>query len=394
MRKTMAIAAAIGLGTTVTAAHAQDLKLGFIATMNHPLGQAMVNGWKLGLKSEGWTKDGDMFGGVKTSVVYGDDQRKADVGRQVADQMIKSDKVDVVAGMIWSNVLMAVQRPVTRAKRILMATNAGASPMFGKRCSPYFISTSWNNDQPAEATGKLMTTDKVKSVYALAPNYQAGKDLIAGMIRTLKGAKVVGRSLFKLGQKDFQAEITRIRAANPDAVYIFAPGPMGISFLKQWAASGMQDKAKLYTVFVVDWFTLPIIGKQAMGSSNVMYWNADLDFPANKQFVKDYLAAYGKMPVHYAAQSYDAPRLLAAGLRAAKGNYKDKLAWMKAMRSVKYESVRGPYTYNINGAPIQNFYQREVVMKDGKPYIETKGIIYKDYKDSFWKSCPKKGQLQ
>lgn len=389
MRKTY-LAALVAAGAMAAAhtATAQELKIGFISTFNHPLGKLMINGFKLGLKSEGWTKEGDRLGGVPTVVVYGDDQQKADIGRGVAEKMLQSDKVDIVAGIVWSNVLMAVQRPVVAARRILLVTNAGASPMFGRLCSPYFITTSWNGDQTAEATGKLMTDDKVATVYTLAPNYQAGKDVVAGMRRTFRGGKVVGQTLFKLGQRDFQAEIIRIRASRATAVFIFAPGPMGIGFLKQWAASGLQGKVRLYTVFIVDWMTLPVIGTQAVGSAHSMYWNTDLDNAANRAFVRDYVAAYGAMPAHYAAQAYDAPRLLAAALRATGGKFQDRLALMKAMRTAGYASVRGPYRYNVNGAPIQNFYRRDVVLKDGKPTIATNGIVLKDVVDSYWKWCP------
>lgn len=385
--------AAAGLLTVASTASAQNFKIGFITSMNHPLGKQMYNGFMLGMKSEGWSKNGDKLGGVPTDLFTADDQRKPSVGRQEVDKFLKSNKVDVVAGIIWSNVLMAVQRQVIRAKRILLVTNAGAGPMFGRLCSPYFITTSWNNDQNPEATGQLMREEGVKSVFLLAPNYQAGKDMIAGFKRTFKpgaeGRSIKGELLFKLGAKDYQAEITRIRAANPSAVFIFAPGPMGIAFIKQWAASGLSDKIKLFTVFTVDSVSLPVIGKQAVGTYHTMYWGLDLPNEANKKFVRDYVAAYKSYPAHYAAQTYDAPRLLAAALKANGGKFSDHLKLAQVMRRVQYDSVRGPYKYNVNGAPIQNFYKREVVLDaSGKPKIVTRGVVFKDHKDSYWRQCP------
>jgi branched-chain amino acid transport system substrate-binding protein len=375
-------------------ANGAELRIGFVTTTSGGaaiIGKQMVNAWKLGLEHEGWTKDGDKLGGVPTKVFYGDDQRKADVGRRVVTRMIRSDKVHLIAGIIWSNVLMAVQRPVIRAKKGLVITNAGAAPMAGKQCSPYFISTSWNNDQPAEAMGKLMSDEGVKTVFVLAPNYQAGKDMLSGFKRTYKG-KIVGQTLFKLGQRDYQAEISKARAAKADAVYIFAPGGMGISFVKQWNSSGANKAMKLYSVFVVDNLTLPAIGEAALGTYHTNYWDVTSDNPVNQKFIKDYSAKYGALPSHYAAQTYDAPRLIAAAVRKINGkiNDRDSLNLMKAMRKVEFPSVRGPFKYNVNGIPIQNFYKREVVKgPDGKPMIKTTGVVVKNDKDSYWQQCPK-----
>jgi branched-chain amino acid transport system substrate-binding protein len=264
--------------------------------------------------------------------------------------------------------------------------------MFGKRCNKYFITTSWNNDQNAESLGKLVTEQGVKNAYLMAPNYQAGKDNMNGVRRAFKG-KIIGQSLFKIGARDYQAEITKVRASGAESVIIFAPGPMGIAFLKQWAASGLGKTVKLYTIFTVDWLSLPIIGKEAVGTFHTNYWNVDLDNDANKKMVKDYVAKYGKNPSHFVAQAYDGATLLAYALKANGGKFGDKLKLMKAMRTVAYPSVRGPYKYNVNGAPIQNFYRREVVLQDGKPFIKTTGIVYKDYKDSYYNQCPKKNQM-
>lgn len=379
------------------AAHAKELKIGFVNTLSGGaaiLGKQQINGWMLGMEAEGWKKDGDKLGGVVTKLVVGDDQRKPDVGLRVVNKMIKSDKVDIVAGVIWSNILMTIQRPVIRAKRVLMATNAGASPMAGRSCSPYFISVSWNNDQTPEAMGQLMNQEGLKNVYLLSANYQAGKDMISGFKRYYKG-KIAGQILYKLGTRDFQAEISKVRAKKPQALFIFAPGGMGIAFTKQWAASGAGKSIKLYTVFTIDNLSIRPIGKAAVGTFHTNYWASDSGRPANKKFVKDYMAKHKSMPSHFASQAYDGPRLIAATLRRVKGkfNSKDMLSFAKALRRTAYPSVRGPYKYNVNGIPIQNFYKREVILKDGKPAIVTRSVVFKDYKDSYWQKCPKKNRF-
>ena len=141
-------------------AGAQELRIGYINTMSGAgagPGVEQTNAWKLALEHEGWKKDGDKLGGVATKIVYGDDQWKPDVGLREVERMIQQDKVHVIAGFMWSNVLMAAQKPIVESKTGLLITNAGASPMAGELCSPYVVSTSFNNEQFTEALGKMIT---------------------------------------------------------------------------------------------------------------------------------------------------------------------------------------------------------------------------------------------
>jgi branched-chain amino acid transport system substrate-binding protein len=384
-----AFAAALSLAAP---ASAQELRIGFMNTYTGGgaiLGKHQDNGWKLGLADEGWTKDGDKLGGVPTRIFYADDQTKTDVGLKEAEKFLKQDKVHIVAGIIWSNVLMAVAKPTFDNKSILLTTNAGASPMAGAACNPLFVSSSWNNDQAPEALGKRMSDDKIATIYMIAPNYQAGKDMITGVMRTLKGPKVVDQDLVKLGESDFQANISKIRATKPSAAFAFMPGPMSPAFFKQWAASGAGKDIKLYTIFSVDNATLPAVGDAAVGSYHASYWSHDLKIPENEKFVKAYMAKYGHLPAEFAAQAYDAARLIAAAVKAVGGKVDDTMALAKALRKTKYPSTRGPYEYNVNGIPIQNFYLREVVKgADGKAQIVSRGPIFTNYKDAYWEQCP------
>ena len=390
MSKRVMVAAAAATMFIAGGASAQELRIGFMNTLNHPLGKEQKAGFDLGLASVGWKKNGDKIAGVPTKVVYCDDQFKPDVGLACARRFMEQDKVQIVAGITWSNILAVVQRQTRRNKVALISTNAGWSGMAGRRCSRYFISTSWNNDQTPEAMGQLMSEEGLKNVFLLSPNYQAGKDMLSGFKRFYKGGKVSGQILFKLGQKDFQAELTRIRATKPDALFVFAPGPMGIAFMKQWAASGLGKSIKLYTVFSVDYVSLKPIGKAAIGSFHTNYWNPEDKNPVNQKFIADYKAKVGRHPSHFAAQAYDAPRLIAAAVKARGGNV-EALGLVKAMRKVKYASVRGAYKYNVNGIPIQNFYKRSVLEGPaGGATIRTTGVVFVDHKDAYWQKCPGK----
>ncbi|MGE3935678.1 MAG: ABC transporter substrate-binding protein, partial [Rhodospirillaceae bacterium] len=320
------IAAASGLAlagalAAQPAAAQETLKIGFINTFSGDraiFGKQQKDAVELALSHLG-----GKVGGLNTEIIYGDDQGKPDAGRQEADKLVQKDKVHFVTGIIWSNVLMAVARPVTRSGTFMISTNAGASPMSGKDCSENFFTTSWNNDTIPEGLGKLMTDDKVENSFLLAPNYQAGKDMITGLQRFYQG-KTAGQILTKLDQSDFQAEISQIRATNPKSVFLFQPGGMGISFLKQWATSGLADRIPVYTVFTVDAVTLPAIGDAAIGTYHTMHWAADLKNPQNQRFVKDFIAKYGYEPSNYSAQAYDLLPWLDSAIKEVKGNLNDK----------------------------------------------------------------------
>jgi len=397
MRRSLLCAAA-GAAALVLAsgAEAHEFRIGFVNTLSAGgavIGSHQVNGWKLGFEHEGWTKDGDRVAGVPVVIFYADDQTRPDIAVKEVDKLLNQHKVRLVAGFVPSHTLLASLKPILEKGVPLLTTNAGPSQIAGEGCHPLITSTSFQNDNNPESLGKLISEDKIESIYMLAPNYQGGKDMITGVTRTLNGPRVVGQNLFKVNETDFQSDISKIRAERPKALFVFAPGAMGISFLKQWAAAGIKD-IKVYTIFMVDWTTLPAIGDAALGTFHTMHWSPDLDNPANRKFVKDYLAKLGHMPSHWSAQAYDGARLLAAALRATGGKYEDGMGLARALRKTPYESTRGPYTYNVNGMPIQNFYKREVIKDaDGKLAIANRGIVLANHRDAYWERCPANKRL-
>ena len=374
-------------------ASAQELRLGYLSTLTGPfagIGGHNEKGWKLGLAKEGWTKDGDKLGGVPTRVFSADDQAKPDVGLREVERMIKSERTQIIAGTLASNVMMAIAKVVLDSNIVLVGTNAGPAPLAGEQCHPLFVSASFMNDQNSEATGELVTKDNVKSVYLIAPNYQAGKDNVAGFQRTYKGT-IAGQALVKLGESDFQADFAKVRAAAPEAVFVFAPGAMGVSFMKQWESSGLGKTIKLYTLYTIDNSTLPAIGMAAVGSKHTSHWNPTDPNPRNQDFVKEYLAANGQLPSLFAVQGYDAARTIAAAVKKLNGKIDDPKLISKTLRD-GMASVRGDLKYNVNGFLIQPYWQLEVVAKDGKAVEQGLGKVM-ERPDSFGDKCPKDRQL-
>jgi branched-chain amino acid transport system substrate-binding protein len=384
-----ALAACLALAGPA-AAQQKSLKIGFITTLSGPqgiIGKHMRDSVELALDHLG-----RKVGGLPTEVVFGDDQFKPDVGVQVAQQMLQRDQVDIMAGIIWSNVMMATMPVVTGAGKIMVGTNAGASPLAGAQCNELYFSASWNNDQSPEAMGKHLQDSGVKELYVLAPNYQAGKDMVAGLKRYYKG-NIIEEVFTKMGQLDYQAEITALRARKPGAVFIFYPGGMGIQFIRQYVQAGLRDQIPLYSVFTVDETTIPALKDAAIGQYEARFWTAEVDNPASKKYVADFRKKYGYTPSYYGAQSYDGIMLIDSAVKAVKGNVKDTKAMVAAMRKANFNSIRGPFKFNNNHHPIQDFYVLKAVKDSKSPEGITMNIekkVFDDHKDAYHQDCKMK----
>jgi branched-chain amino acid transport system substrate-binding protein len=384
----MGTAALVALGVAPAGAQ-QPVKIGFISTFSGPtavIGNDMRNSFELALDHLG-----RKMGGKPVEVIYEDDQQKPEVGVQKSQKLVESDKVDFVVGYIWSNVLLASLKPVVDSQTFLISANAGPSQIAGEQCSPYFFSTSWQNDQTPQAMGTYMTQKGVKTAFLIGPNYAAGKDMLTGVRTTFKG-QVIGEELTKWpDQLDFSTELSKVRAAKPEAVFVFYPGAAGVQFLTQYAQSGLKGQIPLYTAFTVDAITLPLQKDLALGVPGAQQWVNDLPNDANKKFVADFRSKHKNYPSFYGAQSYDAANFVNSAVVAVNGDLTKKDAMRAEMRKANYASVRGPYKYGNNHFPIQNFYLQDVV-KDaqGNLTLKTVATIVKDSQDQFHEKCPMK----
>jgi branched-chain amino acid transport system substrate-binding protein len=387
MRTTLLLAgAALALGAGSAAAQ-ESVKIGFVSTFSGPtavIGNDMRNSFELALDHLG-----RKMGGKSVEVIYEDDTQKPDVGRQKTEKLIQSDKVDFLAGYIWSNVLLASLKPAVDAQTFIISANAGPSAIAGELCSPFFFSTSWQNDQTPQAVGEYMNQKGVKSVFLIGPNYAAGKDMLAGAKSTFKG-QVVGEEYTKWpDQLDFSAELSKARAAKPDSIFVFYPGAAGVQFLNQYSQAGLKGQIPLYTAFVIDETTLPLQKDLALGVPGAQEWVNDLPNDANKKFVSDFRAKHKQGPSFYGAQSYDAAMLINSAVVAVNGDLGKKDAVRQAMEKVSFASVRGSYKYGNNHFPIQNFYLQEAVKdSEGNYALKTVATILKDDQDRFHDKCP------
>src|SRR5262245_46392602 len=384
-RSLMALGAMLALGAGTALAQSKVVKIGFVSTFSGPtavIGNDMRNSFELALDHLG-----RKMGGLPVEVIYEDDGQKPEVGRQKSEKLVQSDKVDFVVGYIWSNVLQASVKPIIDAKTFLVVSNAGLSPLAGEMCSPYVFSTSWTNDSNPRAVAEYMNKKGIENVYLIGPNYAAGKENLGGVKAVFKG-QVVGEDYTKWpDQLDFSAELSKIRAAGPKAVYTFYPGAAGVQFLNQYAQAGLQGKIPLYTTFVIDSLSLPLQKDAAVGVISALQWGADLPNDANKKFVADFKAKHNAEPSFYGAQSYDAANLIASAVAAVKGDLGNPDAVRAAIRKADFKSVRGAFKFGPNNYPIQNYYMQEVV-KDGDSYrLKTVATAVEGFQDVHASKC-------
>jgi len=356
--KLRTIALAVSMVALVAGgAQAGKVKVGMITTLSGGgagLGIDVRDGFMLAAK---------LAGNDDLSVVIADDQRKPDIAVQLADKMIQSDKVDVLTGIIWSNLAMAVVPSATAQGKFYLSPNAGPSALAGKGCNENYFNVAWQNDNLHEAAGAYSNDAGYKNTFILAPNYPAGKDALTGFKRYYKGA-LAGELFTKLGQTDYASEISQIRASGADSVFFFLPGGMGISFLKQYADSGVGLPV-VGPAFSFDQGILQAVGAAALGVKNTSQWNKDLDNAANKTFVAAFQAEYGRLPSLYASQGYDTANLLLSAM--AKADVNDADAFRAALEAADFASVRGKFAFSSNHHPIQDIYVREVI-KEGDVY--------------------------
>ncbi len=383
--RTLSIAAA-ALALAGAAQAADKVKVGLLSTLSGPgssLGIDIRDGFQLALK-----QGGGKLGGLPAEVIVADDQQSPDAAKQAADRLIKRDRVDFMTGVVFSNIMLAVGQPVFQSKTFYVSANAGPSQYAGAQCNPYFFNVAWQNDNLHEAVGKTVTDKGFRKVALLAPNYPAGKDALAGFKRFYKG-EIALESYTPLNQLDYGAELSKIRASGADAVYIFLPGGLGVNFVKQFTGAGLNKEMKLFAPgFSADEDVIRAVGDAMVGIFNSSHWAHDLDNAANKRFVADFRKEYGRMPTLYASQGYDAARLIDAAVRGVGGKIEDKAALGKALKAADFESVRGPFKFNANHYPVQDYYLREIV-KDAQGRVTNRmvGRVFEGHADAYVGGC-------
>ncbi len=393
MIKKLAIAAAGATMFALPAWSQETVKIGFITTLTTPaaaIGIQQKNAVELAVEHIG-----GQIAGMDVEILFEDDAFNPQTGRTASEKLANDPDVRFITGYIWSNVLLASTKVVLDSGKFMITANAGASQMSGEACNENFFSTSWENSQTPRAMGEVLNQRGVNSIYIMAPNYAAGKNMVEGVEATFNG-EILGRDMTRWGadtQLDFSAELAKARASGAEAVFAFYPGRAGGAFIKQYEQSGLSDSTELYTVFTIDGVSLPRFQEAGLdavlGSYNTSYWSPDLENESNQRFVADYIAKYGEYPAFYAAQAYDLILLIKSAVEAVGGDLDDMDGLREALRAADYPSTRGPYTYGSNNYPIQNFYLREVAVdSEGRWTNKIVSTVFENMENPYIDQCP------
>jgi branched-chain amino acid transport system substrate-binding protein len=372
---------------TLNAAAEDKVKIGLIVTLSGPsavLGGQVRDGFNLAVKTLG-----GKLRGLDAEVTVVDDELKPDVAVTKVKGLLERDQVNFVVGPVFSNVLQAIHKPVTESNAFLISPNAGTSNFAGRQCNPNFFVTSYQNDQVHEVLGKYAQDNGYKSAFLLAPNYQAGKDSLAGFKRDFKG-EIVDEVYTPLGQLDFSAELAKIAADKPEAFFTFMPGGMGVNLVKQYRQAGLASIPFL-SAFTADESTLPAEKDDAVGFLGGANWAPDMDNPQSKAFVKAYEEAYNSVPGTYAMQAYDAALLIDSAIKGTGGKLSDKDALRAELTKANFASLRGKFKFGVNNYPVQDFYLVKAAKRaDGKYETEIVQRVFQDYVDRYAPECQMK----
>ena len=391
--KKSAIARALVFSAALLAANgaqaADELKIGFLTTLSGPgagTGQDIRDAFTLAIKM-----NGGKLGGLPVNISITDDQNNPVAARQTVERYIKRDKVDIITGPVFSSVVLPIVPGILQSDTIFISTNTGPADYAGEKCDPNFFVVSWQNEDVPQAMGAFANEKGYKRVAMIAPNYPGGRESLQGFKRLYTG-EIVDEVYTKMGQLDYSAEIANLKTAKPDAVFYFLPGGMGINFVKQYIASGLQKDAPLLTPgFTADTENIAALGKDMVGTFNSSQWADDLPNEANKKFVEAYKKEYGRLPSMYSSQGYDAAMLIDGAVRQVNGKIEDKAAFRQAMKDAKFASVRGDFKFNNNNYPIHDIHMRQVI-EDEQGNVRNKliGTVLKNHSDLFAKQCPMK----
>jgi len=373
-------------GSNRSQAQQIPIKIGFMAELSGPqavVGQDQYDAFIMVVE-----QNGGKLGNVPVLVLREDSQLKPDVATQIVEKLVDKEKVPIITGITFSNVMLAVHKPITEREIFLIGSNAGPEQIAGAQCSPYQFIVSWQTGDQAEAVGKYAMEKNYQRMIAFAPNYQAGKDLVAGFKRDFQ-RPLIDEIYVPLNQMDFSAELTKIASVMPDAIYVFLPGALGINFLRQYQQAGLLGKVPVLSTATADGTTLPALKESALGVIAGSNWGPDFDNAASRKFVDDFEMKYNRIPSPFAAQSYDAALLLDSALAKVKGNVADKKSFMAALKAADFKSVRGSFRFNNNHFPIQDMYVFEAA-KDikGRVSLKTIGASLKNHQDAYHSQCP------
>ena len=363
---TLAAAALLAAGFAQAQSSSGKLKVGLMLPYTGTfaaLGTAIENGFRLHVQEQG-----GKLAGREIEFVKVDDESDPAKATDNVNKLIKRDTVDVLVGTVHSGVAMAMAKVAKDTGTLLIVPNAGADAVTGPMCAPNIFRSSFSNWQPGYAMGDVVAKKGHKKVVTITWKYAAGDESVRGFKEAFEksGGQVVKELSLPFPGVEFQALLTEIAAAKPDAVYTFFAGGGAVKFVKDYAAAGLKKTIPLYGAGFLTDGTLEAQGADADGLLTTLHYGDALNTPRDNAFRLAYAKAYKLQPDVYAVQGYDAAQMLAIGLAATKGDITKKADFAAAIEKAKIDSPRGTFTMSKSHNPVQDIYLRKVEGKENK----------------------------
>jgi len=358
------LSAALAIGASV--AHAQSpVKIGLITTLSTAggaLGQDMRDAFQLAAKEEG-----GKLGGVPVDLMVADDGLNPNTAKDIAERMLQHDGIRLFTGIIYTNVTLAIVPDLLRAGAVVIQNNTGPVELDGKNCNPNLFGSAWHGEAPGESAAAAANARNTKQLMTIVPNYTSGLEQRGAFKRGFKG-QILDDILVKLNQTDYAAEISQIKLRRPEGIYMFLPGGMGISFMRQLHQADIGD-IPMYAATTVSEQVTATVGEAARNVVGSAPWTPDLDNPASRKFVAEFREAYKRTPTVYAANGYDTAKLIGSALAATRGDISNIAAVRKAILAAKFDSVRGKFAFGASQYPVEDWYMTTVSKDASGTYV-------------------------
>lgn len=362
------------------------LRIGVITTLSGPagyLGTDIRDALQLAVDTEN-----GRLGGVPVQLVIEDDTLRPGHAKSIAERMLRNEGIRLFTGIVFTNVIGAVAPDVLDAGGIYLSPNAGPSNFAGRECHRNFFGIAWQSDALNGSVGRAASELGYNRAFIIAPNFQGGQDTLNGFKGMFRGT-IVGERFTRLDQTDFAAEMAAIRAANPEVVFQFHPGGLGIAFIRQYQQAGLQGRIPMIVnAPSMDHTIMNAVGDAGVGINLTTHWNVDFDNQPSRTFVQAFRARYNRTPTFFAGQGWDTALAIGAALRQTGGSVADTNAFRAAMLRADFQSIRGPFRFGPNQMPVQSWWAAQVVRNDaGQLEIRTGRRILEDFGDPHAAQC-------
>jgi len=357
----------IALALNDACAQSENLRVGFLTVRTGPLaagGRQMEEGINLLLKERNYA-----FAGRKVDIIFADTAGQPALAKTKTQELVEREKVHVIIGPLATFEALAIDDYIMQSKvPLITPTSAAQMDLAQQKKSDYVIHVYGTAAQPMHVLGQYAAkTLGLKRIAMIADDFTYGHEGAAGFHRVFEdnGGRVVQKLWPPLNVPEYGSYVGQIKN-NVDGVYAGFAGSNPLRFLRAYREYGLKMPV-FGNPTLVDEGILKNMGDEALGVYSASWYTVDRDTPDNKRFVEAIQREYKVTPGFYTAGTYTAGLWLEEAMKAVKGKFEDKAAFVKALHGVRLNhGPMGPIRLDEYGKPVLNIYVRKVERKNGQ----------------------------